>query len=175
MSTKRKKPSTSPLRAALAAKTKLRTYFDVATAPSEVVEAAKQRVDIAQQLVSATLLSPDDDVRARAQQELDKAKAGLDECFHRVWFSGLNETDFDALVALHPPTEAQAAKKWLWNSDTFNYALLEACAVDSDLTADEWEAELNDAKRWTRADKARIVAAALACNQQTMADAAGKG
>lgn len=175
MSTRRKKATGSSLRAALAAKTKLRTYFDLAVVPSEQVEAAKQRVDIANQLVAATLLSPDADVRARAQGELDEAKAALSACFHRIWFSGLNDTEFDALVALHPATKAQEADKWLWNPDTFNYALLEACAVDSDLTAEEWEVEVNDGTRWSRADKSRVIAAALACNQQTMADAAGKG
>lgn len=175
MSTKRKKPSTSPLRAALAKKTKLRTYFDLAVVPSEDVETAQQRVDIAQQLVAATLLSPDDDVRERGQTELDKAKAARAACFHRIWFSGLGETDFDALVRLHPPTPAQEADKWPWNPDTFNYALLAECAVDSDLTAEEWEAEVNDTERWSRADKARVIAAALACNQQTISDAVPKG
>lgn len=169
------KKALSPLRKALAAKTTLRTYFDVAIVDTETVEAAQRQVAVAEQLVAATLLSEDQEVTSKAQAMLDQAKARRDECFHRIWFRGLSEVDFDALVALHPPTDAQRKDGWAWNVETFNYALIEACAVDSDLTAAEWEAELSDADRWTRADKVQLVNAALACNRQTMADAVPKG
>lgn len=173
----RRKPTNNPgpLRAALAKKTTLRTYFDLSVVDSEDVEAAQRQVDVARQLVAATLLSDDPAVTDRAEAALEQAQAGLSECFHRLWFRGLGYDEFDALVALHPPTDAQRADDWLWNPETFNYALLEACAVDSDLTAAEWEAELADAERWSRADRTRVIGMALAANQQTMSDAVPKG
>lgn len=165
--------SPSPLRAALAAKTTLRTYFDVAIVPTEDVEAAQRAVAVARQMVAATLLHEDDTVKAKAETALTAAETNLAACFHRIWFRGLSDRDFDALVALHPPTAEQAKEKWIWNPDTFNYALLEACVVDGDLTAAEWETEL-DSDRWSRADKAQMFAMALAANRQTMADAIPK-
>lgn len=173
MSTKRKKNSTSPLRAALAAKTNLRTYFDVAIADTETVEAAQRKVAVARQLQAATLMHDDDDVRAKAEAAVAAAEAARDACFHRIWFRGLSYDDFDALAALHPPTKAQEQDQWSWNPDTFNYALIEACVIDGDLDAEEWEAELAS-DRWSRSDRVQFINRCLAANQQTMADAVPK-
>jgi hypothetical protein len=169
----RRKPK-NPLREALAKKTTLRTHFDISIVDSEEVEAAQRSVTVAQQLVAATLLHDDPAVRARADKALADARATRDACFHRIWFRGLPLEEFDALVALHPPTEEQHREKWIWNPDTFNYALLAECAVDSDLTAEEWAEELADGDRWTRADRTKIISTCLAANQQTMADAVPK-
>jgi len=126
-------------------------------------------------MVMATLLQDNDDVRAKAADVEAQAMTAMDACFHRVWFRGLSYDEFDALVALHPPTPEQLKEKWAWNPDTFTYALLEECVVDGDLTAAEWEAELSDGKRWPRADRVAFIDQALAAQQQTMADAIPKG
>ena len=170
---KPKKPS--PLRAALAAKTTLITHFDLSIATSDQVEAAQRQVNVAQQLVAATLLHDDDDVRQRAADALAKAEAARDACFHRIQFRHLPLDDFDALVKLHPPTDEQAKDQWAWNPDTFNYALLEHATIDGDLTAAEWQAELEDDARWTPADARQLVNMALASQRQTLADAIPKG
>lgn len=176
MSNRKKPSSPSPLREALKKKTSLRTYFDVAIADTDQVEEAVRRVNAAQQLVTATLLSDDQDVRVRADRALDEARAARAACFHRVEFRGLGPKEFDALVDLHPPTDEQAKAEdpLPWNTDTFPYALLEAATVDSDLTAAEWEAELADEAKWTRADRNGLITAVLAAQRQTMADAVPK-
>ena len=175
MSNRKKPTNPSPLRAALAAKTALVTHFDMAIADSDAVEAAQRRVNVAEQMVAATLLHQDDAVRERAADALNEALAARDACFHRIQFRHLPLDDFDALVKLHPPTDAQAKEEWVWNHLTFNYALLEACVIDGDLTAAEWETELADQDKWTPADKRQLINMALAAQRQTMADAIPKG
>ena len=176
-----KRAPSSPLRAALAAKTVYRTYFDMSIVDTEVAEKAKRELAQFEQMLLALRLSGSSDDAAaheafleRAQEQVDQAQAKVDACYHRIWFHGLGFTEFDALVALHPPTAEQAKDKWAWNPDTFNYALVAACAIDSDLTAGEWKAELEDADRWSRADRAQLLSEALAANRQTMADAVPK-
>jgi len=175
MSNRKKPTSPSPLRAALAAKTTLVTHFDIATASTDEVAAAQRQVAVAEQLVAATLLHQEDHVRARAAAALEQAEAARAACFHRIEFKHVPLEDFDALVKLHPPTPAQSKDEWAWNPDTFNFALLEACVVDGDLTADDWEAELADEERWSPADKRHLINMALAAQRQTMADAIPKG
>lgn len=169
----RKKPK-SPLRAALNAKTSLHTFHEISTSPQAQVEAAKRKLDVARQLVAATLMSDDADVRSKAEAALEAAQAERDACFYRIEFRGLGLTEYDALVKLHPPTKAQEADKWLWNPDTFGYALLEAAAVASDLTAEDWAEELADEEKWPAPERARLISTALAAQRQTMADAAPK-
>lgn len=173
MSNAKKPTNPSPLRAALAAKTNLVTYFDLSIAETDVVEAAQRGVAVGRQLVAATLLHDDDAVRDQAAAALLRAEAERSACFHRINFRGLPLKDFDALVTLHPPTPEQAKDKWVWNPDTFNYALLEECTIDGDLTAAEWEAELHT-DRWSRADRSKLLNMALAAQQQSMADAVPK-
>lgn len=185
----RPKPrSASPLRAALAAKTSLRTYHDIAIVASEQVERAQRNLESARQMHVATLLHPDEAVKQQAKELLAKAEEQRGECFHRIWFRGLGFSEFDALVDLHPPTDEQAKAGKAWNDATFPYALLAECAGDSveptkdnpdgwvpgDLTAEEWEAELTDETRWSAADRRRVISMALAAQQQTMADAVPK-
>lgn len=170
----RKKPK-SPLREALAKKTSLRTFYELPIVSQEQIEAAKRKLDVAHQLVAATLLHEDDEVRAKAEKAIADAQAERDACFHRVWFRGLGHNEFDALVALHPPTKEQQADQHAWNPDTFNYALLEAAGVDSDLSAEDWEAELADESKWPAPDRARLIGSCLAAQRQTMADAVPKG
>lgn len=169
-----KKAAASPLRAALNAKTSLHTFHEISTSPQPAIEAAKRNLDVARQLVAATLMHDDADVRAKADKALATAQAERDACFYRIEFRGLGLTEFDALVKLHPPTKAQADDKWLWNPDTFDFALLEHAVVDSDLTAEDWQAELADEEKWPAPERARLLNNCLAAQRQTMADAAPK-
>lgn len=166
--------SASPLRAALAAKKNLRTHFDLAIEDTATIEAAQRRLDVTRQMAAGVLLQDDEAVTQRAEEVHAAARAALEACFHRIYFRGLQEPEFDALVEMHPPTDEQAKDHWIWNPDTFNYALLEACVVDGDLTAAEWEAELAS-DRWPAPDKRQVIAMCLAANRQTMADAVPKG
>ncbi len=172
MSGKSQRPA-SPLRAALAAKTNLRTYHDISVAPSEQVAAAQRQLELARQLQAASLLHEEDAVREKAAEAVGRAQAARDACFHRIWFRSLGNIEFDALVTLHPAADGQG-DDLPWNPETFDYALLAECVVDSDLTAQEWQAELADEKRWSGPDKRRVIAMALAAQRQTMADAVPK-
>lgn len=156
----------SALRSALAAKTSLRTHFDIAQADTEVIEEAQRRLNAAQQLEMATTLHEDEAVKARAAQAVTEARAARDALFHRVWCRGLGLDEFDALVALHPATAEEAQSGLAWGAG-FDMALLAACAEDSDLTADEWASELAG---WTLPERRRAIAAALDAQRQTLAD-----
>lgn len=160
----------SALRGALAAKTSLRTHFDIAVESTEVIEAAQRRLNAARQLEVATMLSDDTGVQERAAGALREAEEARDACFHRVYCRGLTLDEFDALVALNPPTDAQAREGRSWGNG-FDIALLTVCAEDSDLTREEWEEQLTT---WTAAERRRAIAAALEAQRQTLADAVPK-
>lgn len=172
MSPKSQRPA-SPLREALAAKTNLRTYHDIAVRPAEDVAAAQRKLELARQMQAATMLTEDDAVRDKAVQVVEKIQAERDACFHRIWFRSLGDNEFDALVTLHPPVDGPHGDL-AWNPETFDYALLEACVVDGDLTAAEWADELADEQRWSGPDKRRLLAMAFAAQRQTLADAVPK-
>lgn len=163
----------SPLREALAAKTNLRTYHDIPVRPAEDIAAAQRKLEVARQLQAATMLSEDEDVRAKSARVIEEMQAERDACFHRIWFRSLGHNEFDALVALHPAPEGQDDDT-PWDTRTFEYALLAACVVDGDLTADDWATELADEQRWSGPDKRRMIAMAFAAQRQTMADAVPK-
>jgi hypothetical protein len=167
--------SASPLREALAAKTNLRTYHDIAVRPVEDIEAAQRNLQLAQQMQAATMLHDDEAVRTKAVKVVAEAQAARDACFHRIWFRSLGDVEFDALVALHPPLPGQDADRLAWNPTTFEPALLEACVVDSDLTAEEWADELADESRWSGPDKRAVSRAAMAAQRQTLAELVPKG
>jgi hypothetical protein len=173
-----KRPA-SPLRAALAARTSLRTYHDIAVAPGEDIERAQRQLEAARQMHAATLLHDDEAIRARAAEVLDSAERALGECFHRIYFRGLDLNDFDALVSLHPPTAEEASEGKAW-SDDLVYALLAAVVENEDgtsggLTDIEWKAELNEPGKWPAPERQHLVRMAWAAQRQTMADAVPKG
>lgn len=174
MSTKRKKPSRSPLRDALNRKQTLRTWFDLAVATPDEIDRVQRRLEAARQMVVATLLHDDEDVRERAERALEQAQAERDKCFHRIWFRSIGLTELDALSAEHPPTDAQREDGWAWNPETFNYALLAAAVVDGDLNADDWAEELSDEDKWPAPDRRSLINSCLAAQRQTMADAVPK-
>ncbi|MFO7164906.1 MAG: hypothetical protein DIU75_016375 [Mycolicibacterium hassiacum] len=87
----------------------------------------------------------------RAEQAVAEAQARLDACYADIVLQALRPADLEALVAAHPPTAEQmeAARKqsrergtdpeWpAWNDDTFRPALIAACAVDPQRSAEEW-------------------------------------
>lgn len=175
MSNRKKAKSPNPLRAALAQKTSLRTYFDFALVDTETLEHLQRKLQAARQLEHGAMLSDKPEVRERATTVLAEVQAEYDQVVHRIWFRGLGLDEWDALVALHPPTPAQQAEGAGWDEETFNYALLEAAAVDSDLTAVEWRTELADQEKWSNADRRSLLLAAVRAQRQSLADAVPKG
>lgn len=172
----------SPLRAALAAKTSLRTYHDIAVAPTVQVEAAVRQLMGARQLQVATLLSDDPAVREKAESAVSAAEAQRDACFHRIWFRGLGNSEFDALVALHPPTDDDDEDAD-WHGETFIPGLIAACSgsvdeadvwTSGDLSAEEWTAVLADEERWPAPERGTLIRRALDAQRQTLAGAVPK-
>jgi hypothetical protein len=173
-------PRPKSLRAALAAKKVRRTFYDIPLVDSAVADELAAKVRRAEGVLSILGIGDSSDAkdRAAADQELADAKSELAACFHRVYFEGLQEEDFDALVNEHPPTAEQADEdkklpqdeKRLWNADTFIPALLAECYVGDDgLTADEWATELKKPK-WTRADVGALVREVMDANRRSFSD-----
>jgi hypothetical protein len=173
MPPKKKVAPKNPLRDALNRKRVTRTYYDMPIAGTEEIDAARTALDRAGQVAVATLMSDDEDIRSRGDAALAEAREGLAECFHRIWFRPIGLSEFDALTSEHPPTTAQRKEGHPWNPDTFIFALLAVSAEDSDLSEEEWAAELADEKKWPAPDRNGIYNAALRAQRQSAADPKG--
>jgi hypothetical protein len=167
--TARKKPN--GLRAALAAKKVLTTYYDIPIVDRQTVDAIVERLQEARADVTRYRHADEPMFvkRFKEAQESERAvKAELDACFYRVTFRALkNDAQIDRLLNAYPATEEQIEKAKAagtaeadlpdLDTDSFNVAYLVACILNSDLTADEWRAELWSDK-WTEPDRAAIFA-----------------
>ncbi|MGH3497863.1 MAG: hypothetical protein ACRDP1_10400 [Nocardioidaceae bacterium] len=163
------------LRAALAAKRSRVSHFDVPQVDSDVADAKAAEFRQAVETLGMVRYSDDAAAIGKAEKVVAGARKALAACFYRVSFTGLSEVDFDALVNAHPPTAEQAEAGASWNDDTFTFALIEASIVDGDgMGADDWRAEL-DSPRWTRADRAAFIRAALDANQREFSAGIPKG
>lgn len=114
-----------------------------------------------------------------AQEAAQELRKRYDACFYIVKFRPLPSDEFDALVQLHPPTEAQLLRAReagedlpIWNEDTFYPELLERCAVNSDLSAAEWVEEL---RGWSKAERGEVRSRALEVNVRAFGTALSFG
>lgn len=172
------------LRAALKERKTRTTWYDMPVEEFSVCQERARALSMATQtLAAAEALTQREgrereDVRDALQQArdaVDAARKELNACFHRITFRGLPEAEFDALVQLHPPTNAQLEEAQekdqdppLFNEETLYPALLEVCAQDSELSAEEWREEL---KNWTRAERRDIRAKVMEANVRSYATA----
>lgn len=150
------------LSAALARKQRRETHYDLLIADPTDAEA---QVELAQRdlrLAKARHTEDSDEARA-AQAQLDEALAAVRECTHRIVFQAMDPDAFEELISQHPPTPEGQKNGDQWEGKTFTPALLAACAVDGDLDAEGWAAELASG-RWNTADRNAIFSAALAAN-----------
>lgn len=148
------------LREALASKRSQQTHYDIVVGESAEHEVALQAATA--DLRHATLREDQPAIDA-ARVSLEEARAALQACLHRVHFTNLEPDVFEALIGTHQPTKAQREAGDRWNDSTFRPALIAACAVESDMTEEDWVAELSS-KRWSHADREEIFGAALAAN-----------
>lgn len=161
---------------------------DVADAAGFRVSEARNLVR-ASRLTLARVKGTEDEADVAAaveesEKHLAEAEADYAACFYRVHFRGLPEVDFNALQNAVPEPEepealpadasdeqreAHAAAQVAYEAasdaaeDDFIFALMEACADDSDMTADEWREELSS-PRWSKPDRAAIRRAAVEAN-----------
>lgn len=180
----------SGLRAALDAKEVLTTYYDIPLKPRSVIDPIVERLQDARQEAfranspGAMGSKAQREKRAReADAKVAEVKAELDACFFRQEFRALeSDADLDRIINAHPATDEQIATAKAENEkreaagddplpvpdldiDGFNCAYVAACAVDSDLTADEWRKQLWS-KRWSRADREALFARVHQANVQ---------
>lgn len=163
------------------------TTYRLPIKPLEEAQKIKSELDMARQTAQAGEFfkareGDTQEVRdaiASAEEAVKQLEKDLATCFYEVQFRGLPAEEFDALVQLHPPTEEQIAEARekqqeppLWNETTFYPALLETCAVSSELSAAEWVEEL---KKWERAERAEIRSRALEANVRSYGTALGFG
>lgn len=71
------------------------------------------------------------------EQTVADARMALDACYEDVPVRAIPPVQYEALLGLHPPTEAQAEDGFRWNPDSFVPALLALC-VDMGLDEAEW-------------------------------------
>lgn len=72
---------------------------------------------------------------------------------------------YDVLVGLHPPTAEQKKDGAAYNPDTFGPALISACAVSPQLTANEAK-ELWESDEWSRGEVMELFVAAVEVNSR---------
>jgi hypothetical protein len=147
------------------------------------LEAAHTGLEYARLINSKT---PNADVIKRAQQRLTKAEReyAKPENSLTIRFRGLTEDERDALISAHPVTDEQKAKdeadevpkeeRSQINRAGFTPAALAVCALDSDLTEEEWVAELAS-DRWTAGEKLALYRAIVSATDQEPAPGVGKG
>lgn len=157
------------LRAALSAKRGNETSFDLTVADPTEAEAELERVSRDLRLAQLR----DDDL-AEYEAAEQAAKDTLAACFFRLRFRNMPAHEFEALVGEHEASEEDAEQGEVWDREGLTPALLAACAVDSDLTAEEWATELAS-ERWNAADKLAVYRAALDANIKTRSAGLPKG
>lgn len=161
------------LREALAAKRVRETVYPLAVADDTEARARLEEAKRRRLIVGVG--KPDDDPAVvEAQAAVDAAQAEVDACYYPLRLRGIPPADLEALIAAHPPKPG-APEDAMWDKDSLLPHLVAACAVDSDLTAEEWAAEFASG-RWTRGDvDALFLAAMSVCVKAVNADAVGKG
>jgi hypothetical protein len=101
-----------------------------------------------------------------AQAAVDEAQAQLDACWQPIVLRSIPAAQFTALVDEHPPTKEQKAEGAQWNPETFQPALIAACAQDAGMTAEQWTEELTS-DRWSTAERNELFGKCLEVNLTT--------
>ena len=159
-------------RAILKARQPRRTHFDIVVGDGDLagltvaLGKARKALEDAQAKTGA-LRGP---AVERATAALSAAKAAYDEQVDRIYFVGLPPRQYEALRIANPDPPAKLDEP-NFELSPFVLALLAACTVDSDLTAEEWLAETRE---WTAIDQNRLTVAVLSANIRPSVPALGK-
>lgn len=162
----------SSLRSALAAKRVREAVYPIQTADDTVAREnlaeAKQR-----RLLAGVGKDSTTEQVAEAEKAVQVAQAAVDACYYQLRLRGISAADLEALINAHPP-KPDAEDGSSWDEDGLMPALVAACTVDSDLSADEWADELSS-ERWTRGDRKALFLAAMSVCIKAGNDGLGKG
>lgn len=125
-----------------------------------------------------------DELTKRAVDRTKKARRTYDKHSITIEFRGLTEDERDALLSAHPVTDEQKAKdaeaeipaeqRSEINGKTFLPAALALVTLDSDLSEEDWAAELSS-DRWTAGEKASLMTAVLTATNAQPGPGVGKG
>lgn len=158
-------PRKQSLREVLSGKVRpRRTYRMALTDP----EPAQQALADAQQEARLAVVrhGSESEQAGEAAAAVAAAQVAVDACWHQIVLYALPAPRFAALMREHPPTKEGRVRGDEWNPDTFQPALIAACAQDDDMTEQEWADELNS-DRWPLGHRNALFAEALAVNVGT--------
>lgn len=163
---------TSSLRSALAAKRVREAVYPIAiaddTVAREKLAEAKQR-----RLLVGVGKNSETEANAEADKAVAAAQAEVDACYYPLRLRGIAFSDLEALINAHPPGK-DAPEGQAWDEDGLLPDLVAACAVEDDMTAEEWAKELGS-ERWTRGDRKALFLAAMSVCVKAVNDGLGKG
>ena len=111
-----------------------------------------------------------DRLLADAQAALEKAKADAEAASIVLSFQALDRKAYQALMADHPPTEAQIEEGYDFNLDTLGPVLIAASSLDG-ITAEDAAAFLD---QWSNAEGEALLNAAFGVQREDRMDL-GKG
>lgn len=160
------------LRDALAAKRVRELVYPLAVADDTQARKRLEEARARRVLAGVGKTVDEEDVKA-AQAAEDQAQAEVDACYYQLRLRGVSAADMEALRASCPPPP-DADEDVTFDVEAFRPALVAACAVDSDLSAEEWAAELAS-DRWTVSDVASLYQSALIACNRPVNDGLGKG
>lgn len=149
-------------------------------------ERAKAKLEEAERdrALAVALGRKDDGAIRQAERRVKAAQKAYEQVSLTIRFRGLTEEERDALMSAHPATDEQITK-WQQNGGkeeekphfdlrTFLPAALAVCALDSDLSEEEWAAELAS-DRWTAGEQSALASAVLHATYDAPAPGLGKG
>jgi len=90
------------------------------------------------------------------QDAVDEAQKAVEACFETVPFHAIRGEAFEALMAEHPPTEAELVDDLTHHDATFLPALLEACC-ENEWTAEDWAEELGEMSAGEKSELRQLV------------------
>jgi hypothetical protein len=148
----------------------------------EAGERAKADCDAAERTLQLAQVMNNADGEKAATPRLRKAQTAYKKVSVTISFRGLTEEERDALVSAHPATAEQEERQkdlpeeQRSNIDraTFLPAALAIAALDSDMTEQDWTAELAS-DRWTAGEKAALFTAVVTATNEEPAPGLPKG
>lgn len=126
--------------------------------PAAALAAARQEV----RLVKAAGQEPTPELLVTVEE----AEARVAACWQPIVVRSIPAEQLTALVAEHPPTKEQKTEAAQWNPETFQPALIAACAQDAGMTAEQWAHELTSG-RWSTAERNELFGKCLEVNLTT--------
>lgn len=137
----------------------------------------------AEELAAATLAASQRPQRGeaaeQARQRVLDAQRAIDEADVEIFtIRTLPPDEWEALIALHPATEEQAAKGWAWNATTLRPDLLAVAVVppegEAAYTAEDWQTFAREGMV-SPGEQDLLFATAVGLNQRVVQVGPGKG